>query len=102
MTNDMAKYRGVLVELVANEFSSVVRGTLTEGELALVIQRNKSLPPDTCATHDFVDANMLMSRAMENVGLEPNVEDDTVQYIWSTAWSTATRREFFDFRRAAR
>lgn len=79
-----------------------VRGledSLTGGQMREVRRRNRRRPRGarTCASHDFCDANMVMSAAWEEVtGQEALWEsdeemDDRVIETWNRAWAMADR-----------
>jgi hypothetical protein len=92
-------------EVVAREFSRILASQLTAAEMAEVISRNAR--PDyadtnSCASHDFCDANMVMDEAFNNLGIAvPYGENwDTPQRaqsvaLWNAAWDLAKAHNFY-------
>lgn len=70
---------------VARRFLEQLGNCLTEEELAEVVIRNRT-SGNSCATHDFCDANMLMANAM-GVMCEPCRDD--YSSLFNAAWSLA-------------
>lgn len=61
-----------------------------------VVRRNRQRRDNTCATHDYCDANMLMMAAFHEFGYVPcEVESADVVSIWNAAWDMAKRAEFY-------
>ena len=62
--------------------------------LQTVIERNKADSADTCASHDFCDANVSMHDAFVAVtGREP-LETDSDIALWGKAWDRAAKQSF--------
>ena len=60
-----ARTNGETIAKVASAFSTLVREVLTEEELAQVRHLNATPAyQGTCATYDYVDADLLMHEAM--------------------------------------
>lgn len=92
----------------AAAFIQQVHSTLTPEQIAEVNRRNAT--PDyagCCATHDFCDANVLMSSAFKSLtGTEPDETNphadglhmpgmaDEVGALWDEAWTLAQTRQF--------
>ncbi len=69
----------------------------TNDDFMLVLERNAEEPdPSICHTHDFCDANILMSNAWEETfPHEPFVPQNTFHAeLWSAAWQKARKAEF--------
>lgn len=81
---------------LAARFSAIVRAELSDhlGEI-----RAKNLQPDyagpVCATHDYIDANLLMLDAFRDVtGREAVPQSKADARAWSEAWAIAKGRAF--------
>lgn len=84
---------------LAVEFSKQVRESFSEAEMAQIIERNRATGPDTCATHDFADANEIMDSAWETLFGRSFAPDEGEPpeadfAIWNAAWSVAKAAEF--------
>lgn len=80
-------------ETVAIEFTRLLRKEIgTENFLQV---RRLNATPDysggLCASHEFCDANMLMLEAFQNLGFEPNFDNDQHVALWNDAWAVARR-----------
>lgn len=79
-------------------FSRIVRETFDGSTLKKINARNKRNGGDSCATHEFCDANMLMIEAcaevlkvkQDDVDLDANIE------IINEAWSLAKQNRFMN------
>lgn len=90
--------------LLARAFGRIVQEELTPDEFSEVVRRNRAEPDGSgiCHTHDFVDANMLMLEAwQEIVGDDPaflrnpdNAEGQYSLLAWNEAWSLASASSF--------
>lgn len=93
-------------EVLARKFSELLRSRLNAHEMAVVIEWNKMVQYDnTCASHDFLDANEIMYSAMRSCGHELWTEVDTdgqptdkavnagmiegSRELWNAAWRHA-------------
>jgi hypothetical protein len=86
---------GETAQMLADEFSRIIRDWLTPTQMAQVLRRNESNPPDACATHDFCDANMAMTEAFAlffKRRCDPNSASDSA--LWSAAWALAKSAGF--------
>lgn len=105
-----------LVVMLGNAFADLYERQVTPEALAIVRRRNRQCDSDlVCATHDFLDANMVMAEAFAQVmGHEPkgswethydpalgrHVADDPEEErqaqrdtaLWNAAWDFAKRR----------
>lgn len=69
----------------------------TNDDFMLVLERNaEESDPSICHTHDFCDANILMSKAWKDCfPHEPFVPQNTFHcQLWSAAWQQARAAEF--------
>jgi hypothetical protein len=85
------------VEVLAKEFSKVIREWLTPIQLQKVNFINAQNPQDSdiCASHNFVDANMAMLEALENLNFKPkNLFTDEVMDLICSAWKLAKENKF--------
>jgi len=83
------------VQTLANQFSHLIREWFTDEELREAVERNKTIGPLSCATHDFCDANEAMAEAWEIVfRSEINCEDERQCELWGQAWDLAKDAEF--------
>jgi hypothetical protein len=74
---------------VAARFDAVLREWLTAGDYAEMLRRNRNPEyKDSCASHDFTDANMAMCEAMGQLGIETDnmAEDGPTARLWDAAW----------------
>lgn len=101
-----------IVGKVAEQFVLVAREDLEERELVGADYANTFHGrDDTCALHDYVDANMVMNEAFERVArdevedpeLVPTVSDmvtgvgaeaDLARSIWNSAWDVAQKKGY--------
>ncbi len=92
---EVAALDGTLVALLACRFAEIVQESLTAHQIATVKDRNRCLiamGKNSCATHDFCDANDLMSGAFyDTFDREVDVDDDHDCILWGTAWDVAQR-----------
>jgi hypothetical protein len=83
------------LNLIAREFSRIIRDWLTPEQLASVIASNSD-DKSTCDTHDFCDANMAMDPAFNVVmGRSPAVQSNNDCATWGKAWDIAKANDFF-------
>jgi hypothetical protein len=97
------------VEQLAQEFSRLLRRDLSEHEMSEVIARNATTEySGCCATHDFLDANMTMFEAFQNVvgrevimsgDVEENPDLDNQESsdiaLWNSSWALAIKNNFY-------
>ena len=90
------------VPALAKEFSRLIRQALSSDELDMVRGRN-AFPksPNTCASHDFCDANVYMGQAFSELGYDtaPDGKDlieaaDAYADVWNAAWDLAKQSGF--------
>ena len=76
---------------LAREFSKLLRSLLTSNEIEEINILNKLAAKGVCHTHDFIDANMVMDKAFENVyGRRVNLQSNTEMQVWCMAWTIAS------------
>lgn len=82
---------------LAREFGSLIQQDLGRAEFRQVIERNKNEDDSSiCHTHDFCDANMLMSQAFQTVFERPfDGNYDPHIKVWNDAWQVAKAADFF-------
>lgn len=86
---------------LANNFSVIIRESFSRSELREINERNKTNPPNICATHDFCDANMVMHEAWvqvfgghEDGGLAIDCNNEKQCATWNRAWALAKAAQF--------
>lgn len=80
-------------EQLALRFVILIRRCTTAAEYDQILKRNKIVPAGCCATHDFMDANMVMLEAFEALaGREMDLESDADTALWNAAWEIATTK----------
>lgn len=86
------------VQLVAEEFAIELRELLTAEQMEEVVEHDD---PNTCKSHDFCDANMVMDAAVESVtgtpfDLETSAEESNNETaLMNRAWDRAIENDFF-------
>jgi predicted NBD/HSP70 family sugar kinase len=95
--NKMREIKVDLITALAIEFSRGINRYLTPDQLAEAIAKNQT--PDynegICATHDYIDANEVMSEAFTTItGKEVDVQNDIDRDLWSKAWSLSKANNF--------
>lgn len=91
-----------LVAQVAKEFARLVREYIPGERLAHVISLNRTGHPSECATHTYLDANVVMAEAFQRSGICPPavVEDapedlkERQNAVWDAAWTMAKKADF--------
>lgn len=96
---EQMKYDGkvfqALVHKVSSAFSMYIRRDLTKTEIKKVVKLNKTAKDAVCHTHDFVDANMEMAEAFQNVcKREVNLDSDADVELWNQAWDWSKKKAF--------
>ena len=90
------------IKLVAKEFIQGIRESLTTKEIKEVIKKNET--PEykgCCATHDYLDAKMVMEKALEKAGVKSFTEEVPETEAWdesigivNRAWDLAKEVKF--------
>lgn len=97
------------VERLAREFSDGIRSILSPEEMADVVEKNRATGPGgPCATHDHVDANVVMLVAFKKVfgrdswgpqdvedGSATGEQEDADLRLVNGAWDLARKNDFY-------
>jgi hypothetical protein len=86
----------ILAHAIARAFAANLAEELTADQMAQVVERNKTVDPGVCASHDFCDANMVMDPAFTQVmrrEIDLNSEADCA--LWGQAWDIALAAGFW-------
>lgn len=89
--------RLINIERIARAFSESLRRELGGITMATINAMNAAEPNDqTCASHDFCDANMNMAEGFLAVmGREIDIQNDEQVGLWNDAWDLAKANKFF-------
>jgi len=81
---------------LASRFCRILNEWLTTDEIAEINSRNQGeyAGRGLCATHDFCDPNQAMLDAMEELGIELDVQDEKQIQLIDEAWSLAKAAGF--------
>ncbi len=83
------------VTALARAFARGLRRDLTPALLAEIDAANAAASDDTCASHDYVDANEVMDGAFAAVmGRAFNGDRDDDCALWNAAWAEAKATGF--------
>jgi hypothetical protein len=86
----------VFAFLLARRFAANIHEVLTDDQLNTVNMRNRAASnANTCATHDFCDANIEMDAAFSSLmgrSFDCDSADDAL--LWNAAWDMAKRAGF--------
>lgn len=83
---------GTEAEDLAFNFMMCLRAELTHQQWEEMREKNRTVPENVCASHDYCDANVYMAIAFElTTGREPDPDSDADAELWSTAWNIAHR-----------
>lgn len=85
------EWTAVLAVVLAYQFAQDLRAILTDADWRAMRRKNVEITPGCCASHDYLDANMVMDPAFTRVigrSLEADRDEDAA--IWSAAWEFAT------------
>jgi hypothetical protein len=81
--------------LIAREFVRLMQDALTEDQLILIDGRNATDEyASACASHDFLDANMLMLDALTRAGADGDPEGEWFTCMVNAAWEIARNDGF--------
>lgn len=76
---------------IAKIFAKGLRAELNAAQFCEMLRRNEAEPnPSVCHSHDFIDANVVMGEAFEQVlgrGMDVSSEADAEH--WNDAWEIA-------------
>lgn len=83
------------INQLSNEFNKVFNKWCTAEQLAEINKRNATYDEDSCASHDFYDANMAMAKAFKNTfKREINLQSNTDVSLWNAAWALSKTNQF--------
>lgn len=91
-------YNITTIDKVARKFAELMKAEIGIGKLKLVNEQDEDNTSNTCATHDFCDANMVMHEAMlhvTNIDASDEGTTDETRELWNEAWDHAKRNRFF-------
>jgi hypothetical protein len=75
---------------IAARFVSLLRAMLTPQQFAEMQNLNSVADDGVCHSHDYLDSNMTMADAFEQVvGREIDLQSDDDRALWSAAWRYA-------------
>jgi hypothetical protein len=81
----------VLARILAYKFAQALREQLTPTDWRAMLRKNYGIGPGSCASHDYLDANILMAGAfIEVAGHDLDVDSEDDANLWSAAWDFAT------------
>ena len=85
----------VLAVLIADYFEQLIREELSESEYADAVALNRDeTDPAICHTHDFCDANLVMSEAFTKAtGREVDLQSAADCTLWASAWTDWKSRD---------
>ena len=90
------------IDSLANQFSQLLRSTLTPEQMEEVVKRNRSQThPNVCHSGDFCDSNMVLHEVFMRYGMDAADEGGVDRWgdLWSATWNLAKSKEFNMFRR---
>ena len=82
-------------EMIAEAFAANLRQNLSAADYAEMVRRNRTpeYNNDSCASHDFCDANVEMDAAFKRVmGRECDNNSSQDCAIWNEAWEIARQK----------
>lgn len=86
------------IRLLAINFSRLLRQSLKPEQMDIINSMNSHSKDTTCATHDYLDANVVMDNAFKmTFSREPNIQLETNGgdlRLWNDAWTFAKISEF--------
>jgi hypothetical protein len=86
---------------LAAHFAQLIREALTPEQLQQANAENDKGDPNTCATHDYIDANVCMIDALTECDVELDLQDNGQVIAINEAWDMAKVCRFNDVRLAA-
>lgn len=102
MPNTSATLPPPTIDSLANQFSQLLRSTLTGEEMVQVVLRNRTQShPSVCHSGDFCDSNMVLHEVFMRYGMEVTDEGGAEKWgrLWDAAWTLAKTRGFAMFKR---
>jgi hypothetical protein len=85
------------IDVMAVEFSTVLKTWLSPEELEEVVRRNDKDDLIICHSHDFCDANMAMHEVFMRHGMNVTEEMGTGRFgqTWAEVWDSAKRNRYW-------
>jgi len=78
------------IEAIGALFVEKLRAELPPAHFAEMQNLNSTADDGICHSHDYLDSNMTMAEAFEQVvGREIDTQDDDDRALWSSAWRYA-------------
>lgn len=77
-------------DAVAAKFDATLREWLSDGDYAEMLRLNRTSEyRESCASHNYCDANMAMADALASFGIDADRigTDGAVDALWSAAWN---------------
>jgi hypothetical protein len=74
---------------LARRFDEILRDHVGDEKYGQILRLNRTPEyRNSCASHDYCDANMTMLEAMKSFGIPEDmvVEDDQCHRLWNLAW----------------
>lgn len=102
MPNTSATLPPPTIDSLANQFSQLLRSTLSPEEMEQVVLRNRvQTHPSVCHSGDFCDSNMLLHEVFMRYGMDVADEGGAEKWghLWDAAWTLAKTRDFAMFKR---
>lgn len=102
MSNTSATLPPPTIDSLANQFSQLLRSTLTPEEMEQVVLRNRAQThPSVCHSGDFCDSNMVLHEVFMRYGMDVADEGGAEKWgpLWDAAWTLAKTRDFSMFKR---
>lgn len=85
-------------DLLSKKFSTLIRTYLSKEEVDSVVSLNRVYIAENvgvCATHDYIDANVVMDEAFRYVlGREARMDSEEDCSLINDAWNLAKEKEF--------
>lgn len=90
------------VDSLANQFSQLMRSTLTAEQMDQVVAENRAeTNPNVCHSGDFCDSNMVLHEVFMRYGMDVADEGGVDRWadLWNEVWNLAKARDFLMFKR---
>lgn len=82
---------------IALSFAQLLKDKLTKSEWADLIRENEVYKYSSCcASHNYLDANMVMDEAIKIHVSRFNIHHTPHAKMWEEAWDYAMQRNFFE------
>jgi hypothetical protein len=81
-------------EKIARVFSALLAADLGYPTMEEIVGTNYGSADDTCASHDYCDANVYMMSAFVLTGHEAD-PSDLDEELWSAGWDNAKANKFY-------